>query len=55
MCITTKLLKSFGDSYALNSKLTYIWLDGGVPKQGLRSKTMVRKDFVGPLEECQLW
>ena len=39
----------------MNSKLEYIWLDGGVPTQGLRSKTMVRSDFGGTVEECPMW
>lgn len=55
MCITNKLIKSLGDSYAMKSKLEYIWLDGGVPTQGLRSKTMVRNDFGGTVEECPIW
>ncbi|MEM8484225.1 MAG: glutamine synthetase beta-grasp domain-containing protein [Bacteroidota bacterium] len=37
------------------SKLEYIWLDGYKPTQSLRSKTMVRKDFGGSLEECPTW
>ena len=37
------------------AKLEYIWLDGKEPTQGMRSKTMVRKDFGGSLEECPLW
>ena len=39
----------------MKSKLEYIWLDGSVPTQGLRSKTMVRKDFDGSLEKCPMW
>ncbi len=39
----------------MKSKLEYIWLDGDVPTQGLRSKTMVRSDFGGTLEECPMW
>ncbi|MDF1766641.1 MAG: glutamine synthetase beta-grasp domain-containing protein [Gammaproteobacteria bacterium] len=39
----------------MKSKLEYIWLDGGVPTQGLRSKTMVRNDFGGTVEECPIW
>jgi len=39
----------------MKSKLEYIWLDGGVPTQGLRSKTMVRSDFGGTVEECPMW
>ena len=37
------------------AKLEYIWLDGFEPTQSLRSKTMVRKDFNGTLEECPMW
>ena len=37
------------------AKLEYIWLDGFEPTQSLRSKTMVRKDFKGTLEECPMW
>jgi len=39
----------------MKSKLEYIWLDGSFPTQGLRSKTMVRKDFDGTLEKCPMW
>ena len=39
----------------MKSKLEYIWLDGSEPTQGLRSKTMVRKDFDGKLESCPMW
>ena len=39
----------------MKSKLEYIWLDGAEPTQGLRSKTMVRKDFDGKLESCPMW
>ena len=34
------------------AKLEYIWLDGYKPTQSLRSKTMVRDNFGGALEEC---
>ena len=37
------------------SKLEYIWLDGGEPTQGMRSKTMIKRDFTGTLEECPFW
>ncbi|MDA0808930.1 MAG: glutamine synthetase beta-grasp domain-containing protein [Planctomycetota bacterium] len=37
------------------SKLEYIWLDGYVPTQSLRSKTRVEKDFSGKLEDCPMW
>lgn len=39
----------------MKAKLEYIWLDGYQPTQGLRSKTMVRNDFGGTLEECPNW
>ena len=39
----------------MKAKLEYIWLDGYKPTQSLRSKTMVRKDFGGTLEECPNW
>ncbi|XOV84066.1 MAG: glutamine synthetase beta-grasp domain-containing protein [bacterium] len=39
----------------MKSKLEYIWLDGYHPTQSLRSKTQVRKDFGGTLEECPMW
>ena len=37
------------------AKLEYIWLDGKEPTQSMRSKTMVRRDFGGTIEECPLW
>ena len=37
------------------SKLEYIWLDGYEPTQSLRSKTMVRRNFKGKLDECPMW
>lgn len=39
----------------MKSKLEYIWLDGYKPTQSLRSKTMVRNNFGGTLEECPMW
>ena len=39
----------------MKSKLEYIWLDGYKPTQSLRSKTMVRSNFTGKLEECPMW
>lgn len=39
----------------MKSKLEYIWLDGCAPTQGLRSKTQVRENFGGTLEECPMW
>jgi glutamine synthetase len=39
----------------MKAKLEYIWLDGYHPTQSLRSKTLVKKDFGGTLEECPMW
>ena len=39
----------------MKAKLQYIWLDGTAPTQCLRSKTQVRHDFGGTLEECPMW
>ena len=37
------------------AKLEYIWLDGYEPTQSMRSKTMIRSDFGGTVEECPMW
>ena len=37
------------------AKLEYIWLDGYEPTQSMRSKTMIRTDFGGTVEECPMW
>jgi len=39
----------------MKQKLEYIWLDGYKPTQRLRSKTLVKSDFSGELEECPIW
>ena len=39
----------------MKTKLEYIWLDGYRPTQLLRSKTMVRDNFGGKLEDCPMW
>ncbi len=39
----------------MKSKLEYIWLDGFKPTQSLRSKTQVRENFGGTLEDCPQW
>ena len=39
----------------MTAKLEYIWLDGYKPTQSLRSKTQIRKNFGGTLEECPIW
>ena len=40
---------------SLKSKLEYIWLDGFLPTQSLRSKTRIERDFSGKLEDCPIW
>ena len=40
---------------AIKPKLEYIWLDGYEPTQSMRSKTMIRSDFGGTVEECPMW
>ena len=37
------------------AKLEYIWLDGYIPTQNMRSKTKVEEDFSGKLEDCPIW
>ncbi len=37
------------------TKLEYIWLDGSKPTQGLRSKTLIKADFKGTLDDCPMW
>ena len=37
------------------AKLEYIWLDGYVPTQNMRSKTKILRDFDGKLESCPVW
>lgn len=39
----------------MKAKLEYIWLDGYKPTQNLRSKTLVKDNFGGTLEECPKW
>ena len=36
-------------------KLEYIWLDGYKPTQSLRSKTLIRENFSGNLEDAPQW
>ena len=43
------------DTMSDKAKLEYIWLDGYEPTQNMRSKTMVRSNFTGTLEECPIW
>ena len=43
------------DTMSKFSKLEYIWLDGYEPTQNMRSKTMIRKNFNGTLDECPIW
>lgn len=39
----------------MKAKLEYIWLDGHKPTQNLRSKTLVKNNFGGNLDECPTW
>jgi glutamine synthetase len=39
----------------MKSKLEYIWLDGYKPTQSLRSKTLVRENFSGDLDDVPMW
>ncbi len=39
----------------MKSKLEYVWLDGYTPTQSLRSKTLVRENFSGNLEDAPMW
>ncbi len=39
----------------MKSKLEYIWLDGYKPTQSLRSKTQIKEDFSGKLDDCPMW
>lgn len=39
----------------MKSKLEYIWLDGYKPTQSLRSKTLVKSDFSGKVEDAPMW
>ncbi len=39
----------------MTGKLEYIWLDGNLPTQQMRSKTKVVKNFDGKLESCPMW
>ena len=40
---------------SLKSKLEYIWLDGFLPTQSLRSKTRIERNFSGKLKDCPVW
>ena len=48
-------LNDANDNMTDKAKLEYIWLDGYEPTQSMRSKTMVRSDFGGTVEECPMW
>jgi glutamine synthetase len=37
------------------SKIEYIWLDGALPTQQMRSKTKVVSDFSGKIEDVPMW
>ena len=44
-------LNDANDNMTDKAKLEYIWLDGYEPTQSMRSKTMIRSDFGGTVEE----
>ena len=48
-------LNDANDNMTDKAKLEYIWLDGYEPTQSMRSKTMIRSDFGGTVEECPMW
>ena len=37
------------------SKLEYIWLDGNSPTQTIRSKTLIKRNFSGSVDDCPMW
>ena len=37
------------------SKLEYIWLDGNSPTQTIRSKTLIKRNFSGSIDDCPMW
>jgi glutamine synthetase len=37
------------------ARLEYVWLDGVLPTQKMRSKTKIIADFSGKLEDCPMW
>ncbi len=37
------------------SKLEYIWLDGNLPTQTIRSKTLIKRNFSGSIDDCPMW
>ncbi len=37
------------------ARLEYVWLDGVLPTQKMRSKTKIVSDFSGKLEDCPMW
>jgi glutamine synthetase len=39
----------------MKAKLEYIWLDGTLPVQKLRSKTRIEENFNGDLSNCPVW
>ena len=54
-CLLRVLPRCLENLETMKAKLEYIWLDGYQPTQSLRSKTQVRDNFGGTLEECPMW
>jgi len=55
VCLIYRPSNDANDNMNDKAKLEYIWLDGYEPTQSMRSKTMVRSDFGGTVEECPMW
>ena len=55
VCLIYRPSNDANDNMSDKAKLEYIWLDGYEPTQSMRSKTMVRSNFGGTVEECPMW
>ena len=55
VCFIYRLSNESYDTMMDKAKLEYIWLDGYEPTQNMRSKTLVKNDFSGELEDCPVW
>ena len=55
VCFISRLINEAYDTMIDKAKLEYIWLDGYQPTQNMRSKTLVKNNFSGELEDCPVW
>ena len=55
VCLIYRPSNDANDNMSDKAKLEYIWLDGYEPTQSMRSKTMIRSNFGGTVEECPMW